>query len=501
MNKRTNLFIVLFSAILITILFHKQSLGVNLFVYETLIIAWMLVAKQITIMTNTLLAVWIGLILTSVFSVLVYTVFVYIMNITALFVFTGILIYPEIKSLLNTVGISFSTLFYSQLQFLKELSNSKIKGRHVSGYLWKSRIFIIPVLIILLFIILYRKSNPLFDKIFVKANLFFKDHVVALFKDFDFSLIVTFIIGIVISNFLILRITNSSIIKRDNSSTNELKRLRNYRRRDFNLISLRNEYKAGVFLILILNLFILILNITDIYWVWFNFNWEGQYLKQYVHAGTYFLIISILISIIIILFYFRRNLNFYPKNKIFKYLSYIWLAQNGILAISVAIRNFRYINYFSLAYKRIGVFIFLILTVYGLYTVFIKVKNKKSAFYLFSTNIKTIFILLVISSLFNWDSIIASYNFKHADRSFLHLDYLTTLSDKALPYLDKSLEELILIDKFQKEKFPFEEKYMSPQEYVRNIEERKIRFKKKWESKTMLSWNLPEYIAYKKLFL
>lgn len=315
----------------------------------------------------------------------------------------------------------------------------------------------------------------------------------------DLLIIVTFLISLFLSNFFLLRTSNSFIIRKDFESSDELKRTKNNKQKSFKLNALKNEYKAGIFLLLILNAILLIVNVIDIYWVWFNFEWEGQYLKQFVHEGTYLLIFSIIISIIIVLHFFRGNLNYLYNNKLLRIISFIWLVQNGILTISVAIRNFWYINYFSLAYKRIGVIIFLILTIYGLYTVMMKVHQRKSSFYLFKSNVFALYIVLIVSSIFNWDTIIAKYNFKHSDKSFLHLDYLSTLSDKALPYLDIPLSELSRIDNIQKDKFPFEEKFMTPEQYVQLIEDRKIVFRKKWQSKSFLSWNLPEYLTYKKL--
>ncbi|UPT66719.1 MAG: DUF4173 domain-containing protein [Sphingobacteriales bacterium JAD_PAG50586_3] len=270
---------------------------------------------------------------------------------------------------------------------------------------------------------------------------------------------------------------------------------------------MKNEYRAGVFLLVVLNALILLLNIIDINWVWFNFRWEGQYLKQFVHEGTYMLIISILISIAVVLYYFRSNLNFYTKNKVLKYLSYAWLAQNAVLAISVCVRNYRYIEYFSLAYKRIGVFIFLLLTLYGLYTVFMKVKDKRSSFYLFRTNAYAILVVLVVTSLFNWDVIIAKYNFAHADRSYLHLDFMSALSDKALPYLDKPLAEVEKIKLAQRDDFEFDSgssfsrgyNYMTADEYCYSIESRKAQFITEWERKSIWEWNWPEYKAYQQL--
>ena len=350
-----------------------------------------------------------------------------------------------------------------------------------------------------MFVILYRNSNPIFDAGFITASLFFEKAFSFVFKDFDISLLTTFLLGLFISVFLFIRTQYGLIVEIDQASNEKLKRTKKKGYKNFKFNSLLSEYKAGVFLLIILNILILILNIIDIKWVWFSFEWEGQYLKQFVHEGTYLLILSILISIALVLYYFRGNLNFYQNNKWLKYLSYIWLAQNAVLTLSVAIRNFWYIYYFALAYKRIGVIIFLVLTIYGLYTVFVKVQQKKSAFYLFRANAYSLFVALIISSLVNWDTVIAKYNFSHADTSFLHLRYLATLSDKTLPALDKSLPELRKLHQAQIANFPLEKNFMPAEEYHEVIKSRKRRFVEKWNNKSLLSWNLPEYLAYKEI--
>lgn len=499
MRKKIDLLLVFLSAIIITIFFHRQALGLNLFIFETILFSWFYFSKQYRFRGKNMITLGVGLLITSLFTVLTHSLFSYIINFLTLFIFIGVLIYPEVRSLINSVGISFSNLFNSQIRFLKELTSLNIKGQKFGSFIRKYRIFIIPVIIILLFVLIYRRSNPIFDKLFVKIGEFLQEHLSFIFKDFDSLLIVTFFIGLIISSFIFLRTSNPQIIEIDSSSSTDLKRQRKKNQKNFKVTALRNEYKAGVFLLLVLNAILLLLNVIDINWVWFNFEWEGQYLKQFVHEGTYLLILSILISLALVLYFFRGNINFYSNNKLLRYLSYLWLAQNGVLIISVAIRNFYYINYFSLAYKRIGIIIFLVLTIYGLYTVLIKVRQRKSAFYLFKSNSYAFYIVLVLCSSINWDSLIANYNFKHAGRSFLHLDYLSTLTDKSLPYLDKSLTELTEIDKIQKEKFPFEQKFMTPEAYHLTIKIRKKYFIEKWESKSVLSWNLPEYLAYKKL--
>jgi len=329
------------------------------------------------------------------------------------------------------------------------------------------------------------------------VGLFIQNGFIFIFERLNFSLIFTFIFCSFSSVFLIIRSKNTTLAQQDAGANEQFMRHAKKNKRYFRLTALKSEYKAGAFLLLVLNALILIANTLDIYWVWFNFEWVGQTLKQFVHEGTYLLILSILISIALVLYFFRGNLNFYKRNKFLKLLSYIWLGQNAVLAISVMIRNYWYIEYFALAYKRIGVLIFLALTVYGLYTVLIKIRDKKSAFYLFRTNAIAVFVALVLTSAVPWDSLIAQFNFAHANQSYLHLEYLSKFSDKTLPALDRSAFEMTPIETFQKETFDIDHEDMTYGAYRIKINTRTASFKEKWEAKNILSWNLPEYLAYK----
>ncbi|MBN1117074.1 MAG: DUF4173 domain-containing protein [Bacteroidales bacterium] len=499
MKQKQELLGVITGIFIFSLLFHRQDLGLNLLIFELIYLAYLVLTKQLDFKKINILIYSLAVLLTVFFTVLIHSVFSFIMNFVAVFILVGLIIYPEIKSILNSIALAFNNSIQSQVVFLRKLSGTQLKGKRLGTYLWKSRIFVIPLFIILIFILIYRNSNPVFDKIVTKIISTLNDFLLSVFKNFDALILVTLFIGLVICNFLIFKSKNQKVIDSDVGSTDALIRKTVRRFRSFKITGLRNELKAGIFLLFILNILILAINVIDIIWVWFGFEWEGEYLKQFVHEGTYLLILSILISIVLVLYFFRGNLNFYKNNRLLKILSFIWLAQNGILTISVAFRNFWYISYFSLAYKRIGVFIFLVMTLYGLYSVVIKVKDKKSSFYLFRKNSQFIFFLLVVCSLVNWDVVIANYNFNKADTSFLHLNFMATLSDKALPYLDKSLSEVQSIDSVQKDKFRFKEKFMTPFEYNSLIQNRKFQFKEKWVNKSWLEWNFAEYRAFMKL--
>lgn len=498
MNENTRLLSVFSAAVLFVFLFHRQAVGLNLMFFEITLLSWLAATGQFRLTGKYAYTAGIGVIITSAAVVTTYSTFSLVANFLTLFVFVGLIIYPEAKSLLNSFWLSFFNLVPSQFSFLRTILKIRFKKQSLGNYVYQWRIFLIPAFIVTVFILIYQASNPVFDDMVSRAGIFLNDIFIDLFRNFDTLIIFTFTLGLIISNFILFRKREERIIKSDANSDEQLYRGKNKKRKAG--LGLKREHKAAIFLLTILNLLLLVINVIDVNWVWFNFSWNGQYLKQFVHEGTYLLILSIFISIGLVLYFFRNNLNFFSRNKLLKYLCYAWLVQNAVLTVSVAIRNFRYIDFFSLAYKRIWVLIFLALVLYGLYTVLVKVKYRKSAFYLFKSNTYAIIVVLIFFSVFDWDNIIAKYNFKHSDRAFLHLDYLATLSDQALPYLDKPLDELVKTDKIQKEKFRFEEKYMSPQEYHTIIERRKESFKEKWEAKRFLSWNLPEYLAYKKLF-
>lgn len=352
----------------------------------------------------------------------------------------------------------------SQKTFFRSLRHSKFQGS--GNYFRKFRIFLVPVVIIFIFILIYKNSNPIFDKIISRINQYIGSWFSVFFDNIEFSLVLTFIVGLFISNFIFQQTKNASILSYDTDSETEMRRNKSKQKRSFNAIGLTNELRSAIFLFISLNILLLILNILDIYFVWFNFEWANEALKDFVHEGTYYLLFSILLSIGLVLYFFRGNLNFFNKNKLLKILCFAWLAQNALLTVSVIIRNYWYVHYFSLAHKRIGLFIFLLLTLYGLYIVIVKVKERKSAFFLFKNNVLAIFTLLLLSSFVNWDMVIAKYNVTHAGSSYYHMQYMARLSNATIPVVDLALEELNKINQFQFNKYPLERSDISPGQYI-----------------------------------
>lgn len=500
----TNILVTL-SAILITFLFHDQDYGLNLLLFEFFILTIFALTKRLHFKHFLSTLSTAGLLSTAIFTVITYSDFVYFTNIVSLVLFIGVHLHPEIKSILHAAGLTLNNLFKSQRIYFKKISKAEGPKRMPSLSLRRLRIYIIPIIIIALFLAIYRNSNPIFDELASHAFTFINKLYTSLFGNIEFAMLLTFFMGLIISNTIFQQTTNDRITQKDLLSTDLLIRRRKNIKGSINTIGLKNELRSAVFLFFTLNVLLIALNLIDIYSIWFNFSWGNSTLKDFVHEGTYYLLFSILLSILLVLYFFRHNLNFFGKNKFLKILCYIWLAQNAILTISVVIRNFWYVHYFSLAYKRIGLFIFLILTLIGLLTVLLKIKGKKSSFYLIRVNALSIYCTLVLCSFVDWDTLIAKYNVSHSTNSYYHFSYNAELSDKTLPIINLSKKELQNIEAYHEKEYSFESSsisrsvYIGKENYADRIDTRIADFKGKWENKNLLEWNLPEYLAYKKL--
>lgn len=504
MFKNRPLLAILAFAILFTVLFYKESLGLNLLLFEGVLLIWLAISGDLRLKQLNTIVLTASVVLTLIFTVIHHSTWSYFINFLMLFTLIGHLSVPQLRSVLNSFRMAVFNLFIAQSMFFKRLFGAK-EGKSSRKFGWKRmRIFWIPLLIVIGFVMIYSWANPGFGRLVGKVTGKIEVAFTWLFQYVELDIIVMFVVGLVLSSFFLIRSRVKRLAEADENASDVLIRERAPKYTHSNL-GLKNEFRSALFLFGALNAILLILNIIDIDSVWVRFEWEGQYLKEFVHVGTYLLIFAILISILLVLYFFRRNLNFYRQNKWLKRLCYAWLAQNVFLTLSVGLRNLYYIDHFALAYKRIAVIFFLALTVFGLVTVYLKVREKKSLFYLIRVNLFTWFVVLSLSTCFNWDRIIARYNFGNADHSFVHLNFLSRLSNSALPELDKSKKELETMRFDQETKFSFSSSgsfklysriYMNSDDYYRLIQNRKRAFKATWERKGWLSWNWAEYKAY-----
>jgi hypothetical protein len=293
----------------------------------------------------------------------------------------------------------------------------------------RGRLFLIfvPIILVLLFFVLYRGANPVFYEFTKDLNLDFITIGWVMFSILGFLLLYGFLYHRSIEELSGL----------DNSASNDLKPQPPLGYFD-RVLSVINENLSGLVLLFSLNALLLFVNIIDVNFLYMSAELPGgMVLSDNLHQSVGTLIFSILLAIGIILFYFRGRLNFYPKNAFIKWLAYLWMIQNVVVIASTAYRNHLYIEQYSLTYKRIGVYVWLVLTLIGLLFTLLKVAKRKSNWFLVRSTGWAFFAVLVLSSAVNWSSSVADYNIKRSAQPHADLDvyYLKSLGPSVLPML------------------------------------------------------------------
>jgi hypothetical protein len=501
MKQKTPIWLVLAGAILFAILFHKKPAGINQIIFNLFIIGSLLAMKRINRHNFHHVVLVSASIVTLAASFFLHSTLAIVMNYVSLILLSAAALFPETRALHRLVGISFLNIGFSMADFFPRLFNGEDKTKPVRKLGKTLAIIGIPTLLVIVFIVIYRNANPWFDEAVGGFFTSINEFLISVFGTIDWAWLWTFLGGLLFVIWLLMGKAHSGIVKHELQKTDFLFRKRSKYRYRGRKTGLKTEYKSAMVLLIAMNIMLFLVNFIDIKNVWLGFEWQGETLKQFVHEGTWLLILSILLSIGIILFYFRKNLNFIRNNRPLKVLAYAWMTQNALLAISVAIRNLHYIEYFNLAYKRIAVFFFLLAVLIGLFTVILKIYKPRTSFFLMRYNSLSVFVILVAMSLVNWDVYIAKYNFSHADKAFVHLDFLEDLDERALPWLDRDLDKLKALKQTQYQQFDFARNaaYITPESYYTYIQERKERFIDDFESRHWLSWNPADQKAYNML--
>jgi hypothetical protein len=444
--------------LLFNFLFWNEGLGLNLLLHSLFIMIVLFVdkvhrnnKKTIIIAITHLAAALLVIINHSVLNIFGYYI--------TLIVFVGFTHAPKIKSVFAALLAGFLQLASSPINFVKRLINAKIGNISVKPILRPIKYIIIPIGVVIFFSIIYSIANPVFAKygeLFItNISNFVNDVFAFIFGDLSFARFLHVILGLLFTAGILLAFKESSLEKIDAEATEGLIRKRKAKNStsfvdELKLIfvgsiinkkmALKTEYIIGIISFAALNLLLLVLNIIDFNTLWLGniSTFDDTYLSTQLHEGANSLIFSIIMAMMVILFFFSGNLNFFSKNKTLKILAYAWILQNTFLVFSVLIRDYHYINLSGLTHKRIGVLVFLTLCIIGLFTVYIKVAKKKTLYYLLKVNGQTWYILLIVFGIINWDTLIVNYNINSRKEIALDVKHLMEMSDKTLPILAKN---------------------------------------------------------------
>lgn len=486
--------LVISLASIFTFVFYHEQMAINLFLMELLWIGVLYSLGDFRLDFFLQKVALVGSIISGLAVVYTHSGFAIAINILSILLLLGQHTSPRLQSLFNSLRQGFQTIIHGIKGFFQQM------GGHLPHFKYGSRIGIVffPLMIVIIFVGIYASASPYFNNFVLHFTDFFSKLINQFFANINLTMLGLLILGVLISSAFLYPKLTESLLYHDQINGEQLIRAKtNY---NGPILGIKHEYQSGILLLVALNIIIFLLIVLDIYWVWFNFSRDSHYLKQFVHEGTYLLILAILLSVGLVLFYFKNNLNFYSKNGRLKKLTYIWLAQNAVLTMCIGMRNYRYIENFGIAHKRIGLIFFLAMTLIGLWLVYTKVAHIKTVTYLKRKFSVVLYIGLVGLSLLNWDSFIARYNINHYETAILDLPFLYSLTPKAIPDLQISKEKLAIIQAKQIDLLPdhdqatFEQAFRYYPDKINNM---KIQFAKQYQTKHWLSWNWADYRAYR----
>lgn len=264
--------------------------------------------------------------------------------------------------------------------------------------------------------------------------------------------------------------------------------------------SLKRELISGLVLMGILNILLFIVNLTDITWIWFGFEVPENFsLKQFVHEGTWNLLISIIFSMVLILYYFRGNQNFYFRSKGLRILALIWIIQNAILLFSLFLRDLHYIQFHGLAWNRLNLLVFLLLTLFGLILLWFKIRKLWTTWFVIKLNSYFAAGIFVIYAWIPLDSLMINYNLNHPNSGEIDVLFYLSAGDLTLPLVEANLDK---INKQIEAHAKNEVKWIpfgSMSEFQEHFYRQKLRFVQQYPLQGLLSWNYREHQAWEEM--
>ena len=444
--KKTLATFILISAgsLLYAFLFWREQMGLNTLLFSSFAVGaawWRWPENRRRRLVQLAMA---ATLLTAVLTVWHHSFLAKTMHVFSFLLMIGLLQEEEIRFVVFGLGLGLINLLEAPIGLFRNIRESLPEKSHWNTVMRWSQLSLIPLGLGMVFATIYYHANPKFAEMldYLWDKLTFYIH-----WSWNLGQAWALIRGILVMGAL-LGASRLAIVafRLEKIIPEDLLRLRKKGWAAIRgMIALKQEYRAGMIAFGILNTLLFLLNLADLRYVWVAYGQASpQELSQYVHEGTFLLLFSILLAIGAVLWYFRGNINFYPRNEGLPALVYVWLAQNAMLALSVGLRNWQYVAHYGLAYKRLGVFWFLLLVLFGLFSMYRKVRYQKSLSYLLRINSLAWFCSLLLASSINWDLAITRYNLRWPAAEGIDVQFLLKeVSDKNLFLLYDNQERLM----------------------------------------------------------
>ena len=417
------------TALCFTVLFYQQNIGLNYFLFAIILVAnciflnktilqstlWRIVASALLFSSS--LTIYYGNALTVTMSIISFLILLIVKNKRSNSIMT---------SLIGGIILEIATFAFILLglQYRSKLNLIESKYKRIKNNKWIPVIAIVVVSSI--FISLYCSINPVFSN-FTSELLTQVSWDWVFFTIFGALILYTF--------FFPPRIIRPILKLEERIKQNiHIESIHNSNSIGGVNIDFKSEKLTATVMFAILNVLLFSLISTDINYLFIETTLPYSLtLSEYVHNGVGAVIVSIIFAILLILFYFRGNMNFDNSSKVVKVLTYIWIVLNVFLVFLTMYKNQLYIDSFAMTYKRIGVIFYLFFAFTGLVLTAYKLFAFKSAWFLVKSNSLFIYIILTLSCLLNWNMIVTEYNIKRSKTP--DFEYLSDLGYENYPTL------------------------------------------------------------------
>jgi hypothetical protein len=415
------------TALLSSFLFYEQGIGLNFLLFSGVFTAISLSLYPALRQSTSGWLIVSGYLLTALGVVWHHSWLAILLYLFSFLALAGFCAYPR-----TSLGVAFPNGLYATWVTFWRAEWLKRKEGARNGFTTARMVsWVIPIFVTVLFLLLYMGGNPAFAALLTQSKFEFISPGRIIFTLISAYGLLAFFYPTGID----------ALIRLDQRTPNLLLRRRARKKpRIINPIGLKHEYRSGWLLFILLNSLLLLFNAVDVYHLWTGQLPEGVTYSEYVHQGVNALIISIVLAISIVMYFFRGNLNFYHRSRQLKLVTYAWITQNGLLVLATAYKNSLYIDAYGLTQKRLGVCMYLLLTLVGLFVTYVKVRNIRTNAFLLRYTSWIFYAVLVGMTLVNWPRLITKYNLANLPAAQIDFHYLSRLSDHNLDLLEAALK-------------------------------------------------------------
>ena len=405
-------------------LFYQQNAGINFLLFNIILLV-VLILKNVNLLKDKKW-LWSALMcLISALSIFIHSSTLSIIaNVASLLLLSAVSFNVATSSLFSFAFSCYSVascLAYIVIDSIKRFQPKTDAPSNKKSH--KAIATAVVLLLSILFFNMYKSSNPLFAENTKWIN----------FDFISFNWICFTISGFLLAYAFSYHRTIAPIEAWENNlslvNTQVIQEEQNQKR-------FETERYAGLLLFVLLNVMLVVLNMGDIQTLYFNGGLPKNVThSDFVHSGVGIIILSIIIATSLMMYLFRSEFTSTKNNRALIGFAYLWIIQNVLMLSSTAFRNQIYIHDFNFTYKRIGVYVWLVLAAFGLCIMFWKIYKKQSNWYLIRTNVALWFSVLALTSCVNWDKLITNYNIQNKPLAQVDFYYLFSLSDSNLPEL------------------------------------------------------------------